>query len=127
MESKIKEISMELEKLMQTTVLGAFIAMQGAIGSMVHPVDPAKAQNLREELDGVERAFKAAQPDAMDKLNAFSKKLEKVIKELPKPKEGIPCPRCKRLNKNPVDGRYCEFDGADLWQLRGRTSTTTKS
>jgi len=128
MESKTKEISAELEKLMQTTLLGAFMAMLGAIGAMIHPVDPALAQNLREELEGVERVFKTGQPDAMARLNAFSEKVQKIIKGIKLPEEGIPCPRCKKLSQNPRDGRYCEFCGDDLWTLVGkRTSTITKS
>lgn len=129
MEDKIKELEIEIEKLMQTkdasgepqpTWLGVFMGMHGAIVSIIRPVDPARANSLREELNNVERVFKARQPDAERRINAFVKELNTAIVEAQKVRpEARKCPKCGYIN--PEGTRYCKKCKTDLWLLGTKT------
>jgi molecular chaperone DnaK (HSP70) len=131
MESAAKDLMSALEGQMQTTdpsgqpvptLLATFLALHGAIVAMIQPSDPARAQNLREELASIEKAFKANQPDAVPRINAFAEKLAKVIAEIKPPEEGIKCPQCGFANRQ--TGRYCANCKADLWILEGQRMGT---
>jgi len=132
---KLEALAKEAEKLMQRpgpdgkpqpTLLGTFIALHGAVASIVQPGDPVEAQNLREELKAVELAFKNRDPRAMEKLNAFAIKLNQAIKKAQEREpEGRKCKSCGTVN--PVTVRYCTGCKADLWQLgHDRASSLSK-
>lgn len=126
-ENKINELNTEIEKLMETrdfsgksepTLLAIFMIMHGRIMSDIQPVEPAKANNLRQKLLDIEHAFINGHRDATDKLNAFVSEFISVIEEIekrPGAKGTKVCMVCG--HENPSGTRYCESCKADLYLL----------
>jgi len=133
-EAKVRELSAELDGQMQTpgpggkvvpTLLATLLTLHGAIAAMIQPVQPAKAQNLREKLGAIEQAFKNKQPEAMMRLNQFVPELERALAELPVPKEGRTCENCGHVNLKAT--MYCEKCRANLGLLGAqRTSSASR-
>jgi molecular chaperone DnaK len=99
------------------TPLGIFLSMHAAIMFIIHPVDPAEAINLREELSDIELAFKNKQYYATKMLDAFLEKLTESVKraQLIRPESTV-CHMCGHTN--PLGIRHCEKCKADLWLVR---------
>jgi molecular chaperone DnaK (HSP70) len=135
MEKKLKELSGQADKLMRTTdrtgkpvptLLGTFIALHGAIASIVQPGDPVEAQNLREELKAVETAYKNKDPQAAQKLNTFAAHLEQAIKKAKeRHPEGQKCRSCGHYN--PFGMRNCAKCKADLWIMGNERASSVSN
>lgn len=131
--SKFNELSAELDRYMKTTgpdgkamptLLGIFLALHNAIAAMIQPAEPVKAQNLREKLGLVEKAFKNKQADANNKLKQFVEELGKILATLPT-SPGIPCSICGKVNE--MSTTFCKYCGANLGILSShRTGSSSR-
>jgi len=116
LKSALEKANIELNKIMKTTDLGAFLSLHGAIITVINPIDPALGNQLQSELKAIENLFKNKSMDANNKLTQFIGKLNSAISDIQKRRpNGKPCPNCGTLN--PVGVRYCSSCNSDLWIL----------
>ena len=117
MEKIIQQLNIEITNLTQTTDangkivatdLGILLMLTTLIATKVQPVDPVKADQLREQFREVVAALKNRMPDAPIKLEAIFKE----IMDVSGPDTGIECKNCGHMN--PLNRRTCEKCGDNL-------------
>lgn len=118
-QTRFNQLNLKLAELLKSSDLGAFLSLHGAIITVIQPVDPAQANELRGELKTIEQAFKNKSPDANSRLTQYLQKFNQAIQAAQQKKpEGRPCPNCG--TQNPMGSRHCQSCRTDLWILGAR-------
>lgn len=92
--------------LTSNELLASFVTIHSFILQTVQPVDPVQCANLREELFSIEQMFRDGNPDAMNKLIAFSERLGRMGGGDPDPRKIKKCHTCG--HENPSSAVVCE-------------------
>ena len=101
------------------------IEIKGGIENRVRPLNPKKANELREDLQAIENQLKAKDYSAIVALENLKEKLKQIIIDLTPPDEDV-CPECD----TPLEGeRYCPNPKCkfDTWGVADQQSGTPSS
>jgi molecular chaperone DnaK len=116
----IEEKARELEGATDTLPEGLRILLgaRGVIATRIQSVDPVLGRSLLLELDDVENAFRARNPAASNRLDAFLDKLTGVMTQVEKLQPGSK--RCSQGHAVPSGERICPECKEDTWMLEAK-------
>jgi molecular chaperone DnaK len=110
---KLQELDEALGALPET--IRVFIAVRNLIFARVRPADLAAAARFGRELDELEQAFKANDPRARERWDAFIQRFDAALARAAEETGGIL--HCSRGHTVPPGARRCPECAEDMWIL----------